>query len=185
MDDRNIVDLYWQRSERAISETAKKYGGYCHQIAYNILANSEDTEECVNDTYMSAWNSMPDKRPGILAPFLGKICRNNALNRIERGNRKKRGGGETNLVLDELSECIASKQSVEKEVELKELSAAVNRFLVLLSQTERQVFLSRCWFMYPVSEIAEKFGFSVSKTNSMLHRIRIKLRNYLQEEGLC
>lgn len=184
MEDKNIVDLYWQRSENAISETANKYGGYCNKIAYNILENSEDTEECVNDTYMGAWNSMPDKRPANLAPFLGKICRNNALNRIEHGKRKKRGGGETELVLEELSECLASQQNVEREVELKELSSAVNRFLALLSHTERQLFLSRCWFMYPISEIADKFGFSVSKTSSMLRRIRIKLRNFLEEEGL-
>ena len=95
MDDKSIVDLYWQRSDKAIEETASKYGSYCRTIAYNILANAEDSDECVNDTYLSAWNSMPDKRPDRLSPFLAKITRNHALHKYENNHRLKRGGGET------------------------------------------------------------------------------------------
>lgn len=185
MDDKSIVDLYWQRSDKAIEETAAKYGAYCRTIAYNILSNAEDCEECVNDTYMSAWNSMPDKRPDRLSPFLAKITRNHALHLIEKQQRQKRGGGEAELALEELAECIPAKQSVEAQIEAKELVIAVNYFLSLLPADERKVFFSRYFFMASIDEISEKFRFSRSKTLSMLHRTRIKLRKFLFQEELC
>ena len=174
MDDSKIVDLYWARSDSAIAETAKKFGAYCRTIAYNVLQNPEDSDECVNDTYMRAWNSMPDKRPSALAPYLGRITRNLALSRVIDKNRLKRGGGEVALALDELDECIASAYSLEREVENRELAAALNRFLV-----------SRYWFLAPVAELSKKFGFSESKTASILHRTRGRLRRFLIEEGLA
>lgn len=124
MDDKSIVDLYWQRSDRAIEETSLKYGPYCRSIAYNIPSNAEDCEECVNDTYMSAWNSMPDKRPERLSPFLAKITRNHALHKIESQRRLKRGGSEAEPALDELSECIPARQNVERQLEAKELAVS-------------------------------------------------------------
>lgn len=124
MDDKSIVDLYWQRSDRAIEETSLKYGPYCRSIAYNIPSNAEDCEECVNDTYMSAWNSMPDKRPERLSPFLAKITRNHAPHKIESQRRLKRGGSEAELALDELSECIPARQNVERQLEAKELAVS-------------------------------------------------------------
>lgn len=184
MDDAKIVELYWARSDAALTETAKKFGPYCHTIAYNVLENVEDSEECVNDTYMRAWNSMPDKRPAALAPYLGRITRNLALNRIIEKNTLKRGGGEAALALDELDECTASSYSLEREVEAREIAAAMNRFLSKLPETERALFVSRYWFMAPVRELAEKFGFSESKTVSMLRRTRLKLRKFLTGEGL-
>ncbi len=184
MDDAKIVELYWARSDAALTETAKKFGPYCHTIAYNVLENVEDSEECVNDTYMRAWNSMPDKRPAALAPYLGRITRNLALNRIIEKNTLKRGGGEAALALDELDECTASSYSLEREVEAREIAAAMNRFLSKLPDTERALFVSRYWFMAPVRELAEKFGFSESKTVSMLRRTRLKLRKFLTGEGL-
>lgn len=185
MDDSKIVDLYWARSDSAIAETAKKFGAYCRTIAYNVLQNPEDSDECVNDTYMRAWNSMPDKRPSALALYLGRITRNLALSRVIDKNRLKRGGGEVALALDELDECIASAYSLEREVENRELAAALNRFLAQLPETERALFVSRYWFLAPVRELSKKFGFSESKTASMLHRTRGRLRRFLIEEGLA
>ena len=185
MEDRKIVDLYWQRDENAIPETAAKFGGYCRTIAYNILSDAEDAEECLNDTWLRAWNTMPTNRPSRLAPYLGKLSRWISLTRLREKTSLKRGGGETELVLDELSEAVDSGADVEKAVELKELNAALRRFLKSLGETERQVFLARYWFIASIAEIAEKFGFSESKVNSMLHRTRKKLLGYLKEEGLC
>ena len=185
MEDREIVDLYWQRSEEAVPRTAAKFGGYCRTIAYNILSDVQDAEECVNDTWLKAWNSMPKNRPTVLAPYLGKLTRWISLTRLRERNSLKRGGGETALALDELAEAIPAGNDTERELEIKELSAAVRDFLETLDETESQVFLSRYWYMAPVNEIAEKFGFTQSKTASMLHRTRAKLLKYLTEEGLC
>ena len=185
MEDRKIVDLYWQRDENAIPETAAKFGGYCRTIAYNILSDAEDAEECLNDTWLGAWNTMPTNRPNKLAPYLGKLSRWISLTRLREKTSLKRGGGETELVLDELAEAVDSGADVEKAVELKELNAALRRFLKNLGETERQVFLARYWFIASIAEIAEKFGFSESKVTSMLHRTRKKLLAYLKEEGLC
>ena len=185
MEDRKIVDLYWQRDENAIPETAAKFGGYCRTIAYNILSDAEDAEECLNDTWLRAWNTMPTNRPAKLAPYLGKLTRWISLTRLREKTSLKRGGGETELVLDELAEVVDSGADVEKAVELKELNAALRRFLKSLGETERQVFLARYWFIASIAEIAEKFGFSESKVTSMLHRTRKKLLAYLKEEGLC
>lgn len=185
MEDRKIVDLYWQRDDNAIPETAAKFGGYCRTIAYNILSDAEDAEECLNDTWLRAWNTMPTNRPSRLAPYLGKLSRWISLTRLREKTSLKRGGGETALVLDELADAVDSGADVEKAVELKELNAALRRFLKTLGETERQVFLARYWFIASIAEIAEKFGFSESKVNSMLHRTRKKLLGYLKEEGLC
>ncbi len=185
MEDRKIVDLYWQRDENAIPETAAKFGGYCRTIAYNILSDAEDAEECLNDTWLRAWNTMPTNRPSRLAPYLGKLSRWISLTRLREKTSLMRGGGETELVLDELAEAVDSGADVEKAVELKELNAALRRFLKNLGETERQVFLARYWFIASIAEIAEKFGFSESKVTSMLHRTRKKLLAYLKEEGLC
>lgn len=185
MEDAKIIDLYWQRSDQAIAETDAKYGAYCRTIAYNILSSAEDTEECVNDTYFSAWNSMPDKRPKALSAYLAKITRNHALSRVFEKNRQKRGGGELTLALDELDDCVASVYDLEREVEDRELERVMNAFLRSLPDTERQIFLCRYWFLAPVAEIAERFGFSKSKTASMLHRTRKKLQQHLRKEELC
>ena len=184
MDDQKIIDLYWSRSETAITETDQKYGKYCYSIAYNILTNNEDAEESVSDTYMAAWKSMPPKRPSILATFLGKITRHMSINRWRSRNRYKRGGGEIVLALEELEDCIAGDQTVEKAFERKQLSLVFNRFLDSLPETERQIF--RCWYWYmdSISDIANYYDFSDSKVTSMLYRTRKKLRAVLEKEGL-
>lgn len=185
MNDIEIVNLYWQRSEQAITETENKYGRYCKIIAYNILENSEDSEECVNDTWMSAWNAMPDKRPERLSPFLARITRNFALTKIVRRAAKKRGGGEAELALEELDECLSSGYDLEKEIEDRELSSAIDNFVGKLPKEEQLVFVSRYWFVATEREIAEKLGMSRSGVAAMLKRTRSKLRTYLLMEGLC
>ena len=185
MEDKQIVELYWQRAEEAIPATAAKYGAYCRTIAYNILANDEDTEECVNDTWLKAWNSMPDNRPTLLGAYLGKLTRWLSLSRLRERGRLKRGGGEASVALEELAEVIADGTDIERELEMQELSAAVRIFLKGLDRTEREVFLSRYWFLLPVKEIAGRFGFSPNKVSTKLYRTRRKLQSYLKEEGLC
>ena len=183
MDDKAIVELYFARSEKAISETANKYGGYCYSIANNILSNKEDSEESVNDTYLAAWNNMPPRHPSILATFLGKITRYISLDRWKSRSAYKRGGGEVTLALDELDECLASGESTEEAVEKKELIRSINRFLDNLPETERNLFVCRYWYLNPVQEIADRYGFTLSKTASMLRRTREKLCKQLKKEG--
>ncbi len=181
-DDR-IVELYWERSESAISETAAKYGNYCHYIAYNILYNHEDAEESVNDTYMDAWNNMPPHKPSILSTFLGKITRRISIDRWRNKHAGKRGGGEADLVLDELEDCVSDPTSAESVIEQKEMARIIKEYLDCLPSLERRIFMCRYWYMDSISSIAVQFGFSDSKIASMLHRTRKKLRDKLKNEG--
>lgn len=183
MDDKSIIDLYLDRSEQAISETSVKYGKYCFSIAFNILSDKEDSEESVNDTYLAAWNNIPPRVPSILSTFLGKITRNISLNRWKSRRAYKRRGGEVPLALDELEECISTGESVEETFEKKELLRSMNRFLDALPDTERNLFVCRYWYLDPIHDIAQRFGFTESKVTSMLHRIRGKLRKHLEKEG--
>ena len=182
MDDTEIIELYWQRSEAAITETAAKYGAYCRRIAYGILENTQDTEECLNDTWLAAWNAMPPHRPQVLKTFLGKLSRRLSLMRLRSQNRLKRGSGEAALALEELEYCIGTGD-VERELEEKELTQAVNCFLSSLPVTERDLFVCRYWYLASVKELAHSFGYSESKVKSMLFRTRGKLRGHLEKEG--
>lgn len=184
MEDIQIIQLYFSRSETAIVETDKKYGPYCYSISYNILSDREDARECVSDTYLAAWRAIPPRQPKILATFLGKITRNLSIDRWRGYNRQKRGGGEVVLALEELGDCVADPQNVETQMERKQLARVFNRFLVELPETERRVFLCRYWYLDPVATIAGYFGFTESKVTSMLHRTRKKLRIALEKEGL-
>ena len=184
MDDKRIIDLYWSRSESAITETDQKYGKYCYSIAYNILTNNEDAEESVSDTFLAAWNTIPPKRPSVLAAFLGKLTRHISIDRWRMRNRQKRGGGEIVLALEELEECIPDSHTVEATLEQKRLAMVFNGFLDHLPETERRVFLCRYWYLDPISCIADRCGFSESKVTSMLHRTRKKLRITLEKEEL-
>ena len=183
MDDRQIVDLYFQRDEQAIRETAKKYGTYCFSIARNILQNTADAEETVNDTYIGAWKSIPPHRPALLSTYLGKITRRLALKRWTANRTRKRGGGETALALDELAGCIPSRFDMESRMEMAELTKILNGFVRNLPQSEQQVFLRRYWYLEPIADIALAYGFTQSKVKSMLLRTRKKLYAHLQKEG--
>ncbi len=183
MEDKAIVELYWQRSERAISETAKKYGGYCYTIAYNVLASREDAEESVNDTYLAAWNRLPPNRPSVLGVFLGRIARNISISRWRSRSAAKRGGGEILLALEELTECASEGQDPEAAYLRRETTALLNAFLDSLAKDERNVFLRRYWSLDPIARIAQDMGFSQSKVKSMLHRSRGKLRAMLEKEA--
>jgi len=182
MPDDRIVALYWARSEHAISETDAKYGGYCRSIAYNILYDTQDAEETVNDTYLDAWDSMPPHKPTILSTFLGKITRRISIDRWRYLHAQKRGGGQMEAVLDELADC-ASPEDVESAIEENEMARLIGVFLDGLPADERRVFLCRYWYMEPIADIARAFCFSESKTASMLHRTRKKLRDLLESEG--
>ena len=184
LGDQEIVQLFWERSENAIRQTTEKYGKYCYTIAWNILYNKEDSDECVNDTCLQAWNAMPPNRPGILKAFLGKITRNLALNRYESYHAIKRGEGQTAYCLEELAECIADNADTESVVDRMVLTECLNRFLETLKAEERTIFVRRYWYVCPVSEIARDYGYSESKIKMMLLRTRNKLKEALEREGI-
>lgn len=183
MRDTEIVQLYWDRDERAIPATGEKYGRYCAAIARNILGSREDAEECVNDTYWSAWNAMPPHRPDRLSVFLGKITRNLAFNRYKQNTAEKRGGGEVPAVLDELAELISGGETPEEALDRGELVAAINGFLETLPAKSRAIFLRRYWYTDSVSGIAERYGMRANAVSMTLSRLRAKLREYLLERG--
>lgn len=184
MEDSAIISLYVSRSENAISETDRKYGAYCFTIANNILSSREDSEESVNDTYLAAWNSIPPQYPNALPAFLGKITRYISLDRWKKGRAAKRGGGELPLALEELGDCVSGKESPEQSVMNRELTRCMNLFLDALPETERKVFVCRYWYLDSIDAIGKRFGFSESKVKSMLYRLREKLREKLEKEGL-
>ena len=184
MEDKQIIELYWERNQEAISQTAEKYGNYCTAIARNILQTEEDAEECVNDTWLGAWNSIPPKRPEHLPGFLGKLTRYKAIDCWRSQHREKRGGCAVTIALDEIAEVMPSGDGLEQDVLNQELVQAINRFLASLTAAERNVFIVRYWYLEDIAGISERFGFSYGKVHSMLHRTRNKLRQYLQKENL-
>lgn len=184
MEDKQIIDMYWERSEQAIASTAEKYGSYCRSISYHILHNIEDVEECVNDTYLAAWKSIPPNRPKRLAVYLGKITRNISLNRAKHYSAEKRGFGQTDLVLSELEDCLPTNSQVEQQMEEKLLIHAIERFLYRQPVEKRNIFIRRYWQLAPIKEIAKSFGVSESKVESLLFRMRKELKRYLEKEGI-
>lgn len=184
MEDEHIIELYFARSEAAIVETSAKYGAFFRGISRNILNSEQDAEECVNDAYLSAWNSIPPKRPDNLRAYIARIVRNLSLNRWNKLNAAKRGGGEVPLALEELEGCIPAADTVQRETDRAELAGVLNSFLRGLGGEKRDVFLKRYWYLVPVKEIAEQYGMSESKVKSMLLRTRGKLREFLEKEGI-
>lgn len=185
MEDTKIIDLYWARQESAITETDKKYGNYCRSIALHVLSDWEDSEECVNDTWLKAWDSMPPNRPDFLSAFLGKITRNLSISKWRMKNAKKRGAGEIDLVVDELEGCLPTKQSVEDEFEANETARSINRFLKDIDEESCMIFMRRYFYADSVKEIADRFGVSESKVKSQLFRTRNKLKLHLEKEGIA
>lgn len=183
MEDQKIVDLYWERSEAAILETQKKYGRYCHYIAYQILYSDLDAEECVNDTYIKAWNAMPPHKPQLLSAFLGKITRNTALDRYEYAKAKKRAG-EVVSILDEMDQCIPDQKSGGSLADELALKEAINGFLRSLPTQTRKIFVRRYWYMSPVKEVARDLDMTVSNVKVTLLRTRNRFKEYLEQEGI-
>ena len=184
MDDKQIIALFLARSEDAIEESAKKYGAYCRSIAFHILQNEADTDECLNDTYHTAWNRIPPHIPNNLAAFLGKITRNIALRRYEKENALKRGGGETDLIFEELAECLISENDTETALSETLARDAINRFLRSLPTKKRKIFLRRYWYMSEIAEIAEDFHMTKSAVKTSLLRMREALYEHLIKEGI-
>ena len=184
MNDTEIVELYWKRDEAAIAATAEVYGNYCYSVAHHILQCSEDARECVNDTYLKAWLSIPPQRPNRLATYLGKITRNLSLDRLKRLSAQKRGNGQLDLVLTELENTIPASTGTEQIVDEIVLAGAINQFLREQPRTERNIFVGRYWHLYSIADLAQAYGMRKSKVASLLFRMRKKLKHYLEKEGL-
>lgn len=183
MEDQEIVQRFWERDESAVRESLRKFGSYCRSIARGILKNHEDSEDCVNEALMRAWEAIPPKKPTSLCAFLGRITKNIALDRIKRSASEKRGGGELALVYDELAEIISDSTSVEGTLERKEMMSAISRFLRGSSEVNRRAFVLRYWYCRSVRDVALELGLKEENTYVMLSRIREKLHNYLRKEG--
>ncbi len=183
MEDKLIVDLFLERSEAAIAETEKKYNRYLTKIAYNVLYDLEDCKECVNDTYFKAWNSIPPHIPNVLSVYLGKITRENAIDIFRKKSSKKRGGTCCDVALSELEECIGQESGPWQEIEERFLADTINKFLRLLPEKHRNIFICRYYYLDSVKDIAACSGDSESKVKSILYRTRVRLKEYLESEG--
>ena len=182
MDDQKIINLFYERSEQAIKELSKKYGGLCHTIAKNILNNEADAEECVNDAYLGAWNTIPPQSPSPLLSYIIKIVRNLAIKKYHSNCALKRNS-HYDIALSELEECIPSSYSVEDEIDAKILTQHLNEFLGSLDKTNRIIFVRRYWYADSISKIANAFQMSDHTITMRLSRTREKLRNFLLKEG--
>ncbi len=183
MEDNQIIELYWQRSEEAIVETSNKYSRLLLSISLNILGDYSDAEECENDTYVAVWNAIPPTRPNIFSAFLSKIIRNISINRYEYNKAKKRNN-EYDLILSELEECVASSVSVEECFVADEITESINDFLKTQKQETRVIFVRRYWYADSVKDIAERMGISESKVKTVLFRVRRQLQQFLSERGV-
>ncbi|MCL2187233.1 MAG: sigma-70 family RNA polymerase sigma factor [Defluviitaleaceae bacterium] len=184
MDDEKIIDLYFAREESAIAATAQKYGAYCRAVAQGVLKNREDALECVNDTYLRAWEAIPPKRPTMLRIFLGKITRNLSLDKHRWLTAAKRGGDTVTTLYGELNECIPGGTTVEEEAEAGQITAAIDASLRKMGQEMRLVFMRRYWHADSLENIAERYSMSLGKVKSMLFRARKKLKSDLEGEGV-
>lgn len=183
MEDETILDLYFDRNEQAVVETDRKYGGYCFSLANSILNDRQDAEETVSDTYLKVWDTIPPKRPNVLKLFLAKITRNLAFSRWRKYTAEKRGGGEMELVLEELAGCLAAPGSVEDRMNGQELARTIRAFLNTLPVREQDIFLRRYFFVEESETIARRYGMKPATVLRTLSRTRQKLKHYLTQEG--
>ncbi len=183
MDDSKIIDLFYARSEQAIVELSAKYGKVCNKVAKNILNNILDAEECVNDAYLGAWNTIPPQNPNPLLTYICRIVRNLSIKKYHVNTSVKRNSF-YDAALDELEDCIASAESVEAEISAKELTRLIDSFLDTLDAESRMLFVRRYWYSYSVPELAEQFSLKSNTVSVRLSRIRDKLRDYLKKEGV-
>lgn len=182
MDDEKIISLFWKREERAVEETQAKYGDLCYRVAYGILGNREDSEECVNDTYVRAWNSIPPEEPDNFAGFLCRITRNLAIDRVKAYTAGKRHA--TMAIMDELEGCFPAREDVESVVDRLALTRAFERFLASETPTHRMIFMRRYFYLESTGDIAHTLKMTEVGVRVALHRIRKRLKNYLEEEGI-
>ena len=185
MEDGKIIDLYWARSQQAIAASEEKYGPYCHTIARRILDREEDAEECVNDTWLRAWNAMPPQRPGILSAFFGKLTRNLSLDRWRRNKAAKRGGSQVEIALHELEDCLPDRRSPDENLEAGETAALISAFLRRQSEADRALFVRRYFHLEPLDSLTRRFGMSMGQVKSKLHRMRGRLKLELEREGIA
>ena len=184
MEDSRIIELYESRDQQAISQSDMKYGGYCYSVGYNILGVREDTEECVNETWLRAWNSIPPQKPRMLSAFFGRITRNIAFDRYRASKAAKRGKGEIAAVLEELDECIPDNDTTESLCDGRHLEGLINEFLGELQERDRNIFLQRYWFATPIKEISKKHAMNLNTVKASLFRSRNKLKALLEKEGV-
>lgn len=182
MDDTSIIKLYWNRDERAVSETEKKYGGLCYRIAENILKHKEDSEECVNDTFMKAWNSIPPDRPVHFSAYLCQIAKRLALSRYRYNTASKRQNDGC-LSYEELSDIVSDKQTPEDARIMSELSNAISDFLMNETKQNRVIFIRRYWYYDSIETISAEFKINPQTVGSILFRMRKRLKKYLEKEG--
>ena len=182
MTDRQIIELYWARNEAAIQETDLRYGKKLHTLADKIVHNFEDAQECVSDTYLKTWDTIPPTRPEYFFAYIAKICRNFALGVLDWKSAAKRKGEVVSLTA-EMEACIPDPQH-ERKLEGEELGQVLNRFLESLSYENRVIFLRRYWYLDTIAEIAGRYGMSESKVKTQLHRTRTKLHAFLTKEGI-
>lgn len=183
MDDKEIIDLYWARDEEAIKETSSKYGRLCNYIANNILSSREDSEECVNDTYLAVWNAIPSQRPNRFSVFISRIARNLALKKYEYITAEKRNLSAATSI-EELGDCVSGTDNIELEIDRRHIENTINHFLQKQSTEKRNVFIRRYWYFDSIEEICRYTGFSQSKVKSMLYEMRRRLKRYLEREGI-
>lgn len=183
MNDSGIIELYWNRNTKAISASMEQYGAYCFSVANGILDDAQDSEECVNDTWLRAWNAIPPTRPTVLKAFFAKITRHLSFDRYKARRSLKRGGGDIMLVLEELAECIADESDVEGQVNAKELGEVINQFVMSLSEREQNLFVRRYFFSESIKKIAERYDTNENYVNVTLSRVRKRLRSRLSKEG--
>lgn len=181
--DSQIIQLYLNRDSQAISASMNRYGSYCFSIANGILDNAQDAEECVNDTWLKAWNAIPPTTPTVLKVFFAKITRHLSFDRYRARKSLKRGGGNIPLVLEELAECIADESDVEGQVNAKELGQVINQFVASLSEREQNLFVRRYFFTDPIKVIADRYDLNENSVHVTLSRIRKRLRSHLSKEG--
>ena len=185
MDDEGIIRLYWNRDETAISETSTKYGKYCFSIAYSILYNNEDSEECVNDAYTKVWNSIPPQKPTVFSAFIGRIVRNLAIDRFKRKTAEKRGGKNLDAIFEEMNEIASDAPDPEDELSLRELANLINDFLSDLPVEKRVMLIRRYWYSDDIKSIAKRLGMSENNVSVSIRRLRMKLRDYLKSRGFA
>ncbi len=183
MEDNEIIELFWQRSQRAIAETDQKYGGRLQTLSMNILHDRQDAEECVNDTYHATWNTLPPERPNYFFAYLAKLARNFSFGKYDYYHAQKRCVTVVELS-DEIENCIPAPNDLEQKLDSKEIGRIISTFLYEQSSEMRAVFVRRYWYMDPIKDIAEMFQISESKVKSILFRMRNKLREHLEEEEI-